>query len=167
MQVLVIIVEPVASIVENRFTHIAIVKFGDSVVVYKDGNVWVRGRAANISTPQNFVKLLGSNDIDDKSVVGVVTEFRIWNVARTQQEIDANALFSIEGFNSDELIYYHYLNDGIPRKTQYIQNNTVLSNKSSSVNALEGNTIIVSQNNSGARYVQSLTDQYILAFLCR
>ena len=96
----------------NAWNHIAVVLNGNSVTLYMNG-VPIKGTLGytpNIVS-KNFA--IGSTDYPGRLFTGKIDEVRIWNVARTQAEIQANMYVRICS-TANGLVAYYPLNQGIP-----------------------------------------------------
>ena len=132
--------------------HLAMVYTGTNLVIYLDG-VSVH----TVSIPGNFSPLStfragqwGGGLTPNENWKGTIDEVRLWNVARTQAEIDANRALRLTGTEPD-LEAYWQMEDGIPAG-----NNTAIS----MINDLTGNA------NHGALINFSLMPGTASNFVC-
>lgn len=111
--------------------HLALVYTGTNLVVYLDGvsvyNASIPGTFSPLSTFR--AGQWGGGLAPNENWKGTIDEVRLWNVARTQAEIDANRTLRLTGTEPD-LEAYWQMEDGIPAG-----NNTAIS----MVNDLTGN----------------------------
>jgi hypothetical protein len=97
----------------NTWTHIAAVYDGTNMFVYVNGNL-IASQAAPASlpsgTPQiNIGSRIGSNT---ENFTGDIDEVRVWNVARTPEQINGSMDCELQGSETGLLAYYKF-NQGI------------------------------------------------------
>jgi gliding motility-associated-like protein len=93
----------------NTWTHVAYVRSGNTFIVYKNGvQVTTRTAPANVFLPNE------SFDIGrvDNYLNGTLDEVRVWNTARTAQQIQTNLGQELVGNESGLLAYYNF-NQGV------------------------------------------------------
>ncbi|HLG33929.1 MAG TPA: LamG-like jellyroll fold domain-containing protein [Bacteroidia bacterium] len=78
--------------------HLAIVRSGTTLSLYKDGTLFQSQSSAGSVTVPNYLQIGNSFTLD--SYCGFVQEFRFWNLARTQSQIQAAMNTAISGFTS-------------------------------------------------------------------
>ncbi len=74
----------------GSFVHVACVWGGGKVMVYIDG-VLKDQENAQIKSAPNLTEAVGGNAPNGQPFVGAIDSLRIWNVARTAEEIAASA----------------------------------------------------------------------------
>jgi hypothetical protein len=89
----------------NKWTHVAWVKNGTTYIVYKNGvQVATRTAPASVELPAgNF--WLGKVD---NFLIGALDEVRVWNTAKTAQEITANLGSEYNGNETGLAAYYNF-----------------------------------------------------------
>lgn len=106
---------------DGNWHHLAVTHNGTTTIVYVDGIV--RGSRNTTYNTTGYSYQMGVSNRNgswDFRFEGTIDELRVWNVARTQQEIIDNMH---DNFNSAPgLIAFYHLNDGIPNG-----NNTALT----------------------------------------
>jgi hypothetical protein len=96
----------------DGFVHIAMTRSGDTWTIYRDGQV-IASEVAAITGLRQDVNFIGF-DGDSTNINffnGVIDDVRIWNVARTQQQIQDNMNKELTG-NEIGLIGYWKFNKG-------------------------------------------------------
>jgi hypothetical protein len=130
---------------DNNWHHIAIVRSGTSLKIYIDGIEDINGfSSTDFNNSANIV--LGNNTCSGVNFNGQLDEVRIWNVARSANDINLLKNASISGSESGLLTYYDFNNSpAIPGGNN--AGLTVLDDRSSSNNdgtlvnfVLSGNT---------------------------
>jgi hypothetical protein len=72
----------------NQWVHLAVVQNGTAVTIYKNGAVWTTGTTGIPTVVTRASNFIGrSNWGSDGYADAIIDEFRIWDVARTQTEI--------------------------------------------------------------------------------
>ena len=98
---------------DGRFHHIAFVKNGETLRFYIDGIEEVNTEDITQNSTQNdsalYLGRRGSN-IFDTFFTGEIDELRIWNIARTETEIQTNLNRELTG-SEEELIGYWNFNE--------------------------------------------------------
>ena len=92
---------------KNAWTHFALVYDGTNVKLYANG-ILKADKTRSLNTVSNtfYIGKWGSNYFD-----GQIDEVRVWNVARTQEQIQATMNVELSGSESDLLAYYR-MNEG-------------------------------------------------------
>jgi len=96
---------------DNNCHHVAFTRSGSTITIYVDGNVALTGGyvVGNVSTND---PLYISNDVAYLTYPRMRgMEFRLWNVARTQAQIQATMNTTLNG-NETGLVGYWKMNDG-------------------------------------------------------
>jgi hypothetical protein len=95
----------------NAWNHIAVVLNGNSVTLYMNGVPisGTLGYTPNVLS-KNFA--IGSTDYPGRLFTGKIDEVRIWNIARTQDEIQ-NDMHSTGCGDAKGLVAYYPFNQGI------------------------------------------------------
>ena len=110
----------------NTWTHWALVKDGatDKMLIYRNGELWHQGEQKNKSLAeiQNFT--IGSNPYNNYHWKGSLTEFRIWDIARTPEEIQQHMNSRLAG-NETGLVGYYPLNGDANDKTSNANHGTI------------------------------------------
>ena len=98
-----------ATISANTWYHVAYVRTASSTTVYLDGALYA---SAGADPGSSNVLFLGAvNDYTQSShFSGKMDEFRLWDVARTQAEIQANKDKELTGNEAGLVIYYDFNN---------------------------------------------------------
>ena len=103
---------------DGNFHHIAFVKQGETLRLYIDGKLEdTQTDTTNLNTKNNssiYVGRRGQSQPWDNYFRGEVDEFRIWNTARTQAEIQDNASNQLTG-NEAGLVANYTFDDGTAR----------------------------------------------------
>jgi YVTN family beta-propeller protein len=81
------VVEGAANLADGNWYHVAMVKSGTNVTLYVNGTVEATGTITNSFAPDRFY--IGRGGFT-KYFMGNIDEVRIWNVVRSQAEIQAN-----------------------------------------------------------------------------
>ena len=125
-----------AALVPNRWTHVALVYTGSSrtMAVYINGTfVENFNYVSNLAIPANSQLQLGTYasyaDGVNFSCHMVLDEVRIWNVARTQSQIQATMNTELVGTETNLKVYYNF-NQGIAGSTN--TNRTTLTDRTRS-----------------------------------
>ncbi len=148
-----------SSIPVGSWSHVAISYDGTTVKIYINGVLKDSATPTLNTSGTGFQWIIGANANSQSFLKGGLDEFRIWNVARTESEIDADKGRQLCGSESG-LVSYYDLNDGTPsgsntslffvtdkgsNKSDGMFNNTFALNGSSS-NFLDGSPITPSAN---------------------
>lgn len=98
---------------DGNWHHLAVTHNGTTTIVYVDGVIrGSRNTTYNTTGYDYQMGVSNRNGSWDFRFEGTIDELRVWNVARTQQEIIDNMH---DNFNSAPgLIAFYHLNDGIP-----------------------------------------------------
>jgi hypothetical protein len=142
----------------NKWSHVSATLSGTSAVIYVDG---VNAGSANLVAPPNVTRtnnLIGFSNwtADDKSNV-ILDDLRIWNVARTQAQIQANMNTELLGTETGLKAYYTF-NQGIPAGNN-IAINTVIDK---SANATNGTLTNFAKNGTTSNFVLGKVENAII-----
>lgn len=91
----------------SEWQHIAATYNGNKIIIYRNGETIANAIQSGNVTDVNFI-LLG---IWEKSFNGLIDEVRVWNTARTQNQIQTNMNRALSG-QEKGLIGYWQLDDG-------------------------------------------------------
>jgi hypothetical protein len=92
-------------IVLNQWTHIAVTLNGANATIYVNGQIGVTG---TIGFPNNVTRMqcyIGNSDNND-AANAKFDEFRIWDVVRTQEQIQDNMNRTLTGTETGLQVYY-------------------------------------------------------------
>jgi len=95
------------NVADGNWHHVAVTNNGTTLTFYVDGNVDKSIAHAPNSTTFNEQMNIFQNRHYDRSMAGLVDEVRIWNVARTQAQIQAN-MFQDVSSEANLLAYYKF-----------------------------------------------------------
>lgn len=101
---------PFASVDNNAWTHIAVVKEGGNWNFYKNGNLVNSFAGAGFGDNAEPFSL-GRDLAGVGGLVGTMDELQIWNIARSQSTISASYLNALNGTELGLVSYYPF-NDG-------------------------------------------------------
>ncbi|ETR73919.1 MAG: hypothetical protein OMM_00608 [Candidatus Magnetoglobus multicellularis str. Araruama] len=93
-------------LVSNKWTHIAITKNSGVWAIYLDG-VSYSISSLSTNTPAGSLSIAASNS-GGNTFGGQIDEMRIWNTARTQEEIRDTMCKKLIGNETDLLVYYRF-----------------------------------------------------------
>ncbi|MDD1462628.1 FG-GAP-like repeat-containing protein [Dolichospermum sp. ST_sed2] len=97
---------------DGKFHHIAFVKNGSNLFLYVDGNLEGQTTDTTINSTQNTSALyLGRRGVDNADInffTGSIDEIRIWNVARSQSDIQANMNRTLSGQEGGLVGYWNF-----------------------------------------------------------
>ncbi|MDG2193809.1 MAG: fibrinogen-like YCDxxxxGGGW domain-containing protein [Polaribacter sp.] len=102
---------PTTVLATGTWHHIAATRSGSNVAIYVDGVEIASGTYAGTPYSSTEPLTIGGESIIHGHLNGKIDETRIWNVARTQAEIQANMNVSLAGTESGLLGYYK-MNEG-------------------------------------------------------
>ena len=149
----------VNTINNNQWYHIAMVKSGGAITTYLNGvqidNYSFSNNGSNLSTCK-----IGASNYNNASTIGQFQEFRIWTTAKNVNEIRQNYKTKILR-NASNLYYYLPLSRDRIVQSVNIVNATVLQNASTAAGANQGNAVVISKNNFGARYFHDTSRQLL------
>jgi hypothetical protein len=97
----------------NQWYHVAVENIGNHVQLYLNGELDASGNV-NIYTVSNYYYLMGKGpswDDLNKRFNGIIDEVRLWDVARTQQEIQQTMHQELDG-SEQGLVGYWKFNEG-------------------------------------------------------
>lgn len=105
-------------IIDNQWTHVAFALDNGTGFLYVNGVQVGTGNLSNVNTPTGGSDLRIGQRVSGGSILfgGKIDEVRIWNIARTQQEISTNMNSEICGSPSGLEAYYK-LDEGIASGT--------------------------------------------------
>lgn len=129
-----ILVATTGKLSENTWYHVAATYDGTTMRIFLDGNeVGNTPKTGTITTNAAVDAYIGANPAGiENPWHGAIDEVRIWNIARTQAELQANANTELTG-NEPGLQAYFQFNEGTGQtiNDQAGNNNTVLGSTSS------------------------------------
>ena len=95
----------------NQWYHIAAVKSSNGRRLYVNGlEVNLSGNPLNVNSNNDPIRI--ASDFGGRFFQGRIDEVRIWNISRSEIEINSNMEGSLSG-NEDGLIAYYNFNEGI------------------------------------------------------
>ena len=94
-----------------QWHHVATTVDGTNFKLYIDGQEVAAGSFDGTPSPFDSDLLIGSSYFDGRFFDGAIDEVRIWNVARSQQEIADNTTVDLTG-TEDGLVLYLPMNEG-------------------------------------------------------
>jgi uncharacterized protein YjdB len=97
----------VTSVSTGTWVHMAFVRNGSTLTAYKNGVQVYTGSVSTTSIPTDW--LVGARTGVSEAAKVTLDEFRIWNVARTQSEIQANINCDVAQ-NANLVTYYRFDN---------------------------------------------------------
>jgi len=120
----------------GQWTHVAFVLDNGTGYLYVDGTQVSTGNLSGVNTPSGNENLMIGQRVSGGNTpfAGIIDEVRVWNVARTQTEIQNNMNAEICDVSSNNLTAYYKLNDGIADGN----NVSVVSVEDSSTNSNNG-----------------------------
>jgi hypothetical protein len=97
----------------NTWTHIAAVYDGTNMYVYVNGNL-IASQAAPASLPSGSPQInIGSRvGASTENFTGDIDDLRVWNIARTAEQINGSMNCELQGAESGLIAYYNF-NQGI------------------------------------------------------
>lgn len=110
-------------IIPNELHHYAITYDLSTVKFYRDGILF--DEKAMSATPASMtIRTICNADLDrELTLIGLIDDVRVWNTARTQQEIQDNMNKELNG-DEDGLLLYYKMNEGAGTTlTDYAGNN--------------------------------------------
>jgi len=133
----------------GAWSHVAVVVSGNGTLgtFYLNGKA-VGGGAVTLTNASAVNEFIGSMDASGSySLSGTLDELRIWNVARTQQELLDNLDNPLVG-NETALVAYYDFDQGVPSGT-----NSGLTVKDQTANVIDGTFSGVSLSGSTSNFV--------------
>ncbi len=96
------------------FTHVAATFDGSKIRLYMNGNI-VLDTILTSSTivPQNFPVTIGNSSNVLTPFLGTIDELRVWNVARTPQQIRSNMHTRLANASNVNLVGYYRFDEGL------------------------------------------------------
>jgi len=95
----------------GRFTHLAAVRAAGSWQIYQDGSAGSVDTIGPAPVTPSGVLSLASNSLGGEGLIGAIDDVRIWNVARSPQQIAQNATVSLTGYETG-LVQYFRIDEG-------------------------------------------------------
>ena len=92
---------------DNHWHHIAFVRNGVSISMYIDGNLESSANGAGVANISNTGKIQIGNNCSSY-FNGSIDELRIWNLAKTQTEIQLNMKTTVSTSSSNLISYYNF-----------------------------------------------------------
>ena len=133
--------------ISGAWHHVAVTYDGTDRIMYLDGVNIGSDQPVTHDVP-NANNLTIGKTFDTEYFDGKIDEVRVWNVARTQVDINANMDNELSG-NETGLVAYYKLNEGAPDA-----NNTTITNVTdSSVNGNTGTVMNFTQNGTTSNWV--------------
>jgi len=108
----------------DEWTHISLVRNGNIAYIYINGELAGTKSGFNNIFPENVLKI--GNGIGSEYTDGYLDDIRIWNVARTQSEIQDNMYIELTG-NESGLIGYWKFNETVKDYSVTDNNNYTLA----------------------------------------
>ncbi len=115
------VISPANSIEINKWTHIAITKQGDNCNLYVNGMQAGYYQFDNNPSPDTL-SIGGRSKYMDRFFEGMIDEVRIWNIARSQSEIQDNLTNYLSG-NETGLYAYYRNNEGVGQTAYNLSGN--------------------------------------------
>ncbi|MGV6861914.1 MAG: LamG-like jellyroll fold domain-containing protein [Putridiphycobacter sp.] len=142
---------------DNVCHHIAYVRDGNTGYVYIDGNLEGSHSSSYTLSPSDLISLgqewdnLTTSPSTSQFYNGDLDDFRVWNIARTQTEIQNNMNNELVGNESGLVVYYNF-NQGVAGG-----NNTSITSviNSTSFSGLNGDIYNMSLNGQTSNFVEN------------
>ncbi|MEM1323069.1 MAG: LamG-like jellyroll fold domain-containing protein [Bacteroidota bacterium] len=99
------------SLLDNECHHVAISRSGNSLSFYADGILFGNINMDPASASLNAPLLIGKDQPTNNTFNGLISQCRIWDVARTQAEIFDNKDITLQG-NEEGLLAYWEMSEG-------------------------------------------------------
>ncbi len=100
------------NLIDGRYHHVAVTYSGDGIKGYVDGEyIGEIAKTGRLGELGNTPVTIGNRVALDRPFKGIIDDVRIWNVARTQQQIQDNMHKELTGVETG-LISYWKLNEG-------------------------------------------------------
>ena len=96
----------------NQWSHIAATLSGNTATIYING---ISAGTATFPKPVNIIRnncFIGKSNWGDPGANAIFDELRIWNIARTQTEIQSSMNMELAG-NEPGLVAYYNFNEGV------------------------------------------------------
>ena len=97
-----------AELVVDTWNHLAVVCNGDSTKIYINGREKVAYLEGTMATNTEMLRLGGSSGANTYPLSGGIDEFRVWNVVRTQQQIQDNRFHQPSADEPGLVVYYRF-----------------------------------------------------------
>ena len=112
-----------AKITDNLWHHCAMTYDGTTRILYVDGNLVASDTPPEVSTEYGKIRI-GHIEDDARFIAGFIDEVRLWNIARTQDEIqDAmNRTLTLDEIQSENLVGYWNFDSGDARDLSQYEN---------------------------------------------
>jgi hypothetical protein len=94
----------------NRWYHLAYVRTESEVTLYLNGKVEIVASGSDAGSADKFILGTLEPSLGTYSFSGTMDEVRLWNDARSQEEIQANKDKELNGTENDLLVYYDFNN---------------------------------------------------------
>jgi WD40 repeat protein len=100
---------PANIVIINKWYHIAMTYNGQQYKLYVDG-VEIQSKSSNFTITNNQASLQigASSPYSDRCFDGKIDEVRIWNITRSQAEIQANMYTALLGTETGLVAYYNF-----------------------------------------------------------
>jgi gliding motility-associated-like protein len=148
------------TLTSGAWNHAAVVISGNGTI----GNFYINGSpagsfSATLTNASAVAEFIGAMDSSGSySLKGTLDELRIWNVARTQQEIIDNMDNSLIGSETGLVAYYDF-DQGIPGGT----NTAITSVLNKTSNALNGTFTGISKTGTSSNFVSSTITNFSIS----
>ncbi len=148
---------PIGALQAGQWSHVAVTFDNGTLNVYHNGKFI--GTLNNVQNPGNWQGVFRIGDTDDDALDGHLDEFRIWNVARTEEQIQENMHLTMDiadGCENGLICYYQFKDngDGSVTDAMGVYHSSMQGNGSfitSNVPAAEGVGVRKNINASGAQ----------------
>ena len=94
----------------NRWYHLAYVRTETEVTLYLDGKVEIVASGSDAGSADKFILGTFEPSLKTHSFSGKIDEVRLWDDARSQEEIQANKGKELKGTENNLLLYYDFNN---------------------------------------------------------
>lgn len=100
---------PVGALSLDTWQHVSATYDGSTMSIYVDGAlVASESKTINFSSPNSNLTIGNFSDGDGRFFIGTIDEVRIWNIARTQTEIQATMDNCLSGSETGLAAYYQF-----------------------------------------------------------